>query len=105
MLFWQVSGAQTVPGAYRRHPAEPSHLPSVPQLVAPRSTQMLRRSAAPSATGAQRPIDEGRAQLRQAPWHASAQQTPSTQKLLMHSPAAAHGWPLGFGPQLPFWQI
>jgi hypothetical protein len=48
------------------------------------------------------PIDEGRAQLRQAPPHALSQQTPSTQKLLTHSPAAAHGCPLGFGPQLPF---
>ena len=54
--------------------------------------------------GAHLPIDDGRAQLRQAPAHASAQQTPSTQKLLMHSLAAVQGWPLGFGPQLPFTQ-
>jgi len=65
---------------------------------------MLRGSDAPSGTGTQRPIDDGSAQLRQAPWQASAQQTPSTQKLLMHSLAAAHGCPLGFGPQLPFSQ-
>jgi hypothetical protein len=80
-------------------------LPSVPQVAAPRSTQTLRGSAAPAATGTHRPIDDGRAQLRQAPAQASPQQTPSTQKLLMHSAAAAHGWPLGLGPQLPFSQI
>ena len=88
-----------------RHPDAPSHFPSVPQLGAPLSVQMLRGSAAPSETGAQRPIDDGSAQLRHAPPHASSQHTPSTQNLLMHSAAAAHGWPLGFGPQLPLWQI
>jgi hypothetical protein len=66
-------------------------LPSVPQLASPLSTQMLRGSAAPAGTGTQRPIDDGRAQLRQAPAHASAQQTPSTQKLLTHSLDAAQG--------------
>jgi hypothetical protein len=67
--------------------------------------QMLRGSPAPSATGVHRPLDEGWAQLRHAPSHASAQQTPSTQNLLMHSPAAEHGWPFGLGPQLPLSQI
>jgi hypothetical protein len=52
----------------------------------------------------QRPSDEGRAQLRQAPAQASAQQTPSTQKLDAHSAAAAHTWPFCLGPQLPFTQ-
>jgi hypothetical protein len=64
--------------------------------------QTLRGSAAPFGTGVQRPIDDGSAQLRQAPPHAPSQQTPSTQKLLMHSLAAAHGWPFGLAPQLPF---
>jgi hypothetical protein len=50
---------------------------------------------------AQRPIDEGSAQLLHAPPQASAQQTPSTQKLLSHSLAAAHVWPGGLSPQLP----
>jgi hypothetical protein len=78
-------------------------LPSVPQLAAPLSAQMLRGSAAPAGTGTHRPRDDGSAQLRQAPAHASAQQTPSTQKLLTHSLEAAQGWPSGLGPQLPFW--
>jgi len=102
-LFSQVSAAQIVPGSYERHPDAPSQVPSWPQLAAPASMQTLRGSAAPAGTGAQRPIDDGSAQLRQAPAQASAQQTPSTQKLLLHSAAPAQGWPLGFGPQLPFW--
>ena len=87
-----------------RHPEAPSHLPSVPQLASPLSTQTLRGSAAPSGIDAHLPIDDGRAQLRQAPAQASAQQTPSTQKLLLHSPAVVQGWPLGLGPQLPLTQ-
>jgi hypothetical protein len=63
--------------------------------------QTLRGSAAPFGTGVQRPIDDSSAQLRHAPPHATSQQTPSTQKLLRHSPAPAHGWPLGLRPQLP----
>jgi hypothetical protein len=83
-----------------RQPPEPSHLPSVPQLLAPLSAHTLRGSIEPAEIGAHVPIDEGRAQLRQAPPHASAQQTPSTQKLLTQSPAAAQGCPSGLRPQL-----
>jgi len=49
-----------------------------------------------------RPIDDGSAQLRQAPPHAPSQQMPSTQKLLVQSVAAAHGCPFGLRPQLWF---
>jgi hypothetical protein len=79
-------------------------LPFVLQLDAPLSTQTWRGSAAPAGSGAHLPIDDGSAQLRQAPPQASAQQTPSTQKPLMHSSAPPHGEPLDLGPQLPFWQ-
>jgi hypothetical protein len=65
---------------------------------------MARGSAAPAGAGAHRPFDDGSAQLRQAPRHASAQQTPSTQKLLTHSLPVVQGWPFGFGPQLPLSQ-
>jgi hypothetical protein len=51
------------------------------------------------------PSDEASAQLRQAPWQASAQQTPSTQKLLAHWLALVQVWPLAFGPQLPATQV
>ena len=51
------------------------------------------------------PRDDASAQLRQAPAQASAQQTPSTQKLLPHSPAAAQVCPFDLGPQLPLTQL
>jgi hypothetical protein len=79
-------------------------LPLVPQLDAPLSMQTLRGSAAPAGSGSHLPIDDGSAQLRQAPAQASAQQTPSTQKPLVHSSAPLHGDPFDFGPQLPLWQ-
>jgi hypothetical protein len=68
---------------------EPSQAPSVPQLATPWSAQVFLGSPAPAGTEAQRPIEDGNAQLRQAPWHASAQQMPSTQKPLAHSAALA----------------
>jgi hypothetical protein len=103
-LLSQRSAAQTVPGWYLRQPDAPSQRPSVPHFATPWSAQMLRGSAAPAGTDTHRPFDDGRAQLRQAAAQASAQQTPSTQKLLTHSLEAAQGWPLGLGPQLPFTQ-
>jgi hypothetical protein len=50
------------------------------------------------------PSDEGSAQLWQAPVQAVSQQTPSTQKLLAQSEAAAQVWPFCLGPQLPLTQ-
>ena len=90
--------------SYFRQPEAPSQVPSVMQLDAPLSMQTCRGSAAFAGVGLQTPIDDGRAQLRQAPPHASSQQTPSTQKVLTHSVPALQGCPLGFGPQLPLWQ-
>jgi hypothetical protein len=79
-------------------------LPSVPHEAAVSSVHIWRGSAEPVARGVHRPSADGSAQLRQAPWQASAQQTPSTQKLLAQSPGALHGWPFAFGPQLPLTQ-
>jgi hypothetical protein len=93
-----------VPARYRWQLPAPSHTPLVPQLVAPWSVQVPRGSVNPAGTDAQRPTEEGRAQLRQAPAQASAQQTESTQKLLAHSEAARQGWPLSLRPQLPAMQ-
>jgi hypothetical protein len=56
---------------------------------------------AAAGLGMQVPRDEASAQLRQAPRQASPQQTPSTQKLLAQSPAAAQACPFDLGPQLP----
>jgi hypothetical protein len=44
---------------------------------------------------------EGSAQVRQAPWQASPQQTPSTQNVLAHSEPFMQLWPICLGPQLP----
>jgi hypothetical protein len=38
---------------------------------------------------------------RQGPAHESVQQTPSTQKPLLHWPGSLQGWPGPFLPQLP----
>ena len=68
------------------------------------SLQTLRESLLPSGKLVQRPFEDGRAQLRQAPWQASVQQTPSTQNFDAHSELAAQAWPGCLGPQLPFTQ-
>jgi hypothetical protein len=86
---------------YLRQPPAPSQTPSVAQVATPWSTQVPRGSVEPDDTGAQRPIDDGSAHDRQAPAHASAQQTPSTQKALAHSVPCAQVWPLSLRPQLP----
>jgi hypothetical protein len=66
--------------------------------------QLRRGSWAPAATDVQCPSVEVSAQLRQAPWQAPSQQTPSTQNVLAQSLLAVHDWPRLFGPQLPFAQ-
>jgi len=104
-LFSQCWAAQTVPVRYLRQLPAPSHLPSVPHEAAVWSVQIWWGSLPPAATGVQRPIDDGSAQLLHAPWQAFSQQTPSTQKLLAHSLAAVHAWPFAFGPQLPFTHV
>jgi hypothetical protein len=100
-LLSQRAAAQTVPGRCRRQPPAPSQVPSVPQVSGSWASQRLRGSSAPAATCVQTPGADGSAQLRQLPVQASAQQTPSTQKLDWQSAAAVHGWPAGFLPQLP----
>ena len=100
-LFSQCAGEQTVPGRWRRQAPAPSHVPSVPHDSAGCNVHVRCGSSEPADTGVQTPGAEGSAQLRQAPWQLSAQQTPSTQKLLRHSAVAEQGWPLVFLPQLP----
>jgi hypothetical protein len=103
-LFAQPSLAHIVPGLYLLQPPPPLQRPSVPQLFAPRSWQTLRESSAPAARLVQRPLEDGRAQLRQAPWQAFSQQTPSTQKFDAQSAFALQSWPGCLGPQLPMTQ-
>jgi hypothetical protein len=97
----QCSAAHGVPAAYLRQPPAPSQKPSDAHMATPRSAQVPRGSAAPPGTGVHFPIAEGSAHVRQAPWHASAQQTPSTQNVLAHSVPLAQVWPLCLRPQLP----
>jgi hypothetical protein len=82
----------------------PSQVPSVAQEDACWSTQTWWGSALPRGADAQVPSEVDRAQLRQLPVQAVAQQTPSAQKPLEHSPPAEQGWPSALGPQLPFTQ-
>jgi hypothetical protein len=103
-LAAHFSPLHTLPTGYLLQPPAPSHFPSRPHEATPPSTHLPRLSALLAGRDVQRPSDEGRAQLRQAPAHTSAQQTPSTQKLEAHSVLAAHTWPFCLGPQLPFTQ-
>ena len=61
----QVAAPQEVPCAYRWQ-APPWHLPLVPQLAAPRSTQVAVGSGWPSGVSEQRPIEPASAQDLQA---------------------------------------
>ena len=101
-LFSQWAGAHTVPIRYLRQLPAPSHRPSVPHDDAPWSAHVTRGSAEPAGISVQRPSEDGSEQLRHDPVQASAQHTPSTQKLLAQSADTVHGWPIAFGPQLPF---
>jgi hypothetical protein len=61
--------------------------------------------SAPAAIDAQVPTVPVSAQERQIPTQAVAQQTPCSQKLELHSAAAAQLAPIGFLPQLPARQV
>ncbi len=75
------------PAGWRRQPPLPSHVPSKPHVEA----GWLAHSAVavPAGTGAHVPSMPGKLQA----WHkapqAEAQQTPSTQSVLSHSPPPA----------------
>jgi hypothetical protein len=74
----------------------------VEQSAAPLSLQTPRGSGVAAGRGEQRPIADGSEQLEHAPPHGPSQHTPSTQKLLPHSDAAAQLWPSALSPQLPW---
>ena len=63
------------------------------------------KGSVPAATDAQVPTVPASAHDRQIPTHAVAQQTPCSQKLELHSAAAAQVAPIGFLPQLPVMQV
>jgi hypothetical protein len=100
----QVGARHCVPAAYGRHAALPLHVPSLPQVLAPWSVHWPSGSA-PSGTLVHVPTLLGTLHDRQVPSHAVPQQTPCAQKPELHSGPPPHAAPIGFLPQLPFWQL
>jgi hypothetical protein len=74
------------------------HLPSVPQLALPMSTQAPAGSGAPVATAVQVPMVPVSAHETQEPAQAETQQTPWAQFADRHSVFTEHDAPLGFSP-------
>jgi hypothetical protein len=103
-LAVQDCPAQIVPTLYFEQPPAPSQRPFVPQVGAFMSTQTPRGSTLSAAIIVHLPGADASAQLRQAPVQSVLQQTPSTQWLDAHSPAAAQLWPSAFGPHEPLTQ-
>jgi hypothetical protein len=95
----QVPGPQTVPTAYLRHPPVPLQMPLVLHREGPRSLHRLRGSVAPALVKVQMP-GMSAAQERQPPVQAVLQQTPSSQKPLLHSPPVPQVWPCPLSPHV-----
>src|SRR5690242_17535809 len=82
----QVPGRQTVPLGQSRQAPTPSHLPSYPQLDgATAAHDPAVRGAAPAASGTHLLSEAAAAQVWHPDAQAVSQQTPSTQKPLVHS--------------------
>ena len=92
-----MPGLHIVFTGYLRQPPAPSHLPSKPQVDAGIVAQVVEsRGVAPAVRLTHVPSELGAAQVLQPPAHASAQQTPSTQKPLAHSALQLHAIPIAF---------
>jgi hypothetical protein len=97
----QVGSLQLVPDAYFWH-APAAHLPLVPQLAEPWSTQVLAGSAAPAGTFWQDPAVPGSAHDLHGFMHVVPQQTPCQHWFDAHSVPAEQLAPLIFLPhELP----
>jgi hypothetical protein len=96
----QVEAAHWVPLAYLRQAPEPSHWPSVPQLVAPWSLHWPSGSC-PFGTLVQVPAVAVSAHDMQVPVQVDAQHTPCWQLPDAHSVPAVHMRPSGFFVQTP----
>jgi hypothetical protein len=94
----QLASEHFVPSAYFWQPPAPSHLPFVPQVVGPWSTQL--GAGVPAGSGAHAP----RLPAMLHDWHegqlALPQQTPSRQLPLMHWPPDVQLMPLALSAQL-----
>lgn len=93
----QLAVAQGVPCTYFWQ-APAWHLPSVPQLAPPLSTQAAAGSGAPVATAVQVPAVPVSAHETQEPVQAVAQQTPCAQLPDRHSPLVEQAAPVGLRP-------
>src|SRR4051812_9753985 len=92
---------QIVSAGYSAQPPRPSHDPVCPQALAATPWQTLWGSGFPWSVGQQVPPRPTWLHDRQAPLHATLQQTPSAQKPVAHSVSAVQIAPRGFLPQLP----
>jgi hypothetical protein len=98
----QVPAPQVVPAGKSRQAPRPSHVPSKPQLVGSSATQSLALVAwTPSGMLVQMPSDVDRLHEMQVPSQADSQQTPSTQKLLLHSDEHVQTSPLSLFRPIP----
>lgn len=94
----QLAPVQGVPCTYFWQ-APAWHLPSVPQLAPPLSTQASAGSGAPVATDVQVPRVPVSAHETQEPAQAVAQQIPCAQLPDRHSPLVEQAAPVGLRPQ------
>lgn len=83
----------------------PLQSPLYPQVSTASFLQTSWGSGFPAATGTHCPRRPSALQRTQAPVQATAQHTPSVQKLESHSAAAPQEAPIGFLPQLPAVQV
>jgi hypothetical protein len=99
-----IAGAQLVPATNLRQAPAPSHVPSVPQVVAPLSAHWPSGSW-PVGTIEQMPCVPARPHDRQMPLHSVLQQVPCSQMPELHSAAVVQAPPSGFLPQLVAMQV
>lgn len=98
-----VAAAHWIPAAYLRQPPAPSHIPSLPQVLAPWSVHWFSGSV-PVGTLVQVPRFPATAHDWQVPVHMVAQQIPCWHSPVMHSLPAPHARPLGFFVHAPMTQ-
>ena len=98
----QVPAAHCVPDVQKRHAPAPSHIPSVPHVVAAVVAHCVAGvGAVPFATLLHVPTLPVIAQDLHVPVHALLQQTPWAQKPELHSFAMVQAVPIGLSVQAP----
>jgi hypothetical protein len=83
-----------------RHAPAPSHVPSSPHVVASAGAHVAAaRGFMPADTNVHVPMAVGAEHVLHVSVQAVLQQTPSTQKLLVHSELQPQAWPSSFCPR------